>query len=297
MSCLVPTICCFQATTGTSISDLPLTVLVSILQQLSLQHRLGTCTLVNTAWAQATRMSVTDVCRAPDAQVWDNSLQPWLDRCSGSSYLTSLDLSIAEPDATPTNGSITHPGAGKPEQQGKDPPPINIRFLPQQLVKLDVQGCSFRTDYNVTAAGNLLTCPLAALTGLIHLSVADCRMSAASVDGLAKMTTLQQLGLSSVVPTSYDALCHLADVLPTLQQLTHLQLHGDVGSLQYSQYRRYCGNSTRRQQGSDRTAAAAINLPSSDHRVHQPPVKVCKLHGDVHVLQGLCHLSAAVLER
>jgi hypothetical protein len=294
-----------------------LTILVSILQQLSLHFRLMICTLVNTAWADAARMSVNDVCRAPGTQLWDNSLQPWLDKCSGSSYLTRLILSNTS--GAPTNlrshlESVSE--EGKSEQQGKDTAPINIRFLPQQLVKLDVQGCSFETHHMVTAAGITLACPLASLTGLTHLSVADCRLSAASVNGLAQLTMLRELGVFAVNPASYEALCRLADVLPTLQQLTHLKLHGDVGSALYSRYRRHCGDYTWWQPGSDRTAAAAagainfrrrlhrtpaaavgainLQLPSSDvlsPGEHQRPVEVCKLHGDVHILQGLCHLS------
>jgi hypothetical protein len=75
----------------TTISDLPIPVLVSILELVPLRGRLASCALVGSTWDMAARLATAAISTEATRSTYKESLEPWLFN-SSSRCLTSLSL-------------------------------------------------------------------------------------------------------------------------------------------------------------------------------------------------------------
>jgi hypothetical protein len=190
-----------------------LPILVSILQQLITQDKMTGCSLVSTAWKEATRVATTHVTAKVDARTWAYGLRPWLASSSSSSsaFLTSLTVTGVKPQGA--------------HQQGNRRPLLGLTDVPQQLQRVELQGCTLAVSIPCSKPPvDVLQC----ITALTHITLDRCCLTECAVFDMASLPALQRLSVTDMVPDCMvKGVKALAKVLPQLQQLTHLTLLGD----------------------------------------------------------------------
>lgn len=220
-------------TTPTTISDIPEPCLISILQQLSLQDRLTSCSLVSTAWAAAARLATTDITTEVTPQRWGYSLAAWLEKCSLEPDLHALTCLELHRLAESTDSQNTGNRRYTAYDDNLTVSSSGTLCYPE-LQRLVVQDCTVTEGFSCWQE----QCRISALISLTYLALDLSNIGSQGSFSLARLTNLQHLSLHPPTAGSYatGTLCNgpldlvekvrfnTTSSLAKLQHLTHLCL-------------------------------------------------------------------------